>query len=291
MYIVTGANGHTGSVVAETLLKQGQPVRVIVRSVEKGEKWKEKGAEFAVAELDDAAALTKVFEGGEAIYLMNPPNYGSEDMLAETEKNIGALQTALKDSSIKKLVVLSSAGAFYESGTGNILTLHMLEEGMKKTGLPVTFLRPPNFMENWSETIDSVKNQNVLPSFAQPLDAPFPQIAASDIGRVAANAMLQDNNGVRIIELAGCAYSPNDVAKAFSKVLGREIVAVPIPEEQWLEVFKTFCSEKNAKLFVEMYKWFGSGADIYETDLQVETETTIGDFAKTLLTSSDTAKA
>ncbi len=59
MYVVAGVSGNTGKVVAETLLAQKQPVRVIVRSAEKGEEWKARGAEVAVAELDDVAALTR----------------------------------------------------------------------------------------------------------------------------------------------------------------------------------------------------------------------------------------
>ncbi|MEO1568758.1 MAG: NAD(P)H-binding protein, partial [Pseudomonadota bacterium] len=50
MFVISGATGKTGSVVAQTLLDQGQAVRVIVRSEEKGTPWKAKGAEVAVAE-------------------------------------------------------------------------------------------------------------------------------------------------------------------------------------------------------------------------------------------------
>ena len=58
MFVVAGVTGNTGKVVAETLLVQGLPVRVIVRDAAKGEAWKKKGAEVAVADLHDAKALT-----------------------------------------------------------------------------------------------------------------------------------------------------------------------------------------------------------------------------------------
>lgn len=73
MFVVVGATGNTGSVVVETLLNRKQPVRVVVRSADKGTRWKAKGAEVAVASLDDVAALAKAFEGTEGIYLMVPP--------------------------------------------------------------------------------------------------------------------------------------------------------------------------------------------------------------------------
>ena len=44
MFVISGATGNTGSVVAQTLLDRGQPVRVIVRSAHKGEDWSASGA-------------------------------------------------------------------------------------------------------------------------------------------------------------------------------------------------------------------------------------------------------
>ena len=37
MFVVLGVTGHTGSVVAESLLARQQPVRVVVRSADKGD--------------------------------------------------------------------------------------------------------------------------------------------------------------------------------------------------------------------------------------------------------------
>ncbi|TKB92117.1 MAG: NAD-dependent epimerase/dehydratase family protein, partial [Nitrospira sp.] len=62
MFVVLGATGNTGSAVVETLLSRNQPVRVIVRSTDKGAGWKAKGADVAVASLDEVPALTKAFE-------------------------------------------------------------------------------------------------------------------------------------------------------------------------------------------------------------------------------------
>ena len=70
MFVVLGATGHTGSVVAETLLARKLPVRVVVRSADKGASWKAKGADIAVASLDDVPALTTAFEGARGVYLL-----------------------------------------------------------------------------------------------------------------------------------------------------------------------------------------------------------------------------
>ncbi|MEL6746113.1 MAG: NAD(P)H-binding protein, partial [Pseudomonadota bacterium] len=72
MFVISGATGNTGSVAAQTLLDQGQPVRVIVRSEEKGAPWAAKGAEVAIAEIMDIDAMTKALEGASGAYFMLP---------------------------------------------------------------------------------------------------------------------------------------------------------------------------------------------------------------------------
>ena len=60
IFVVLGATGNTGSVVADTLLSRKQPVRIVVRSADKGAAWKAKGAEIAVASLDEVSSLSAV---------------------------------------------------------------------------------------------------------------------------------------------------------------------------------------------------------------------------------------
>lgn len=204
-------------------------------------------------------------------------------MFVETEKVIRAFQTAIEYSSLEKLVALSSVGAHLSSGTGPIVTNHLIEQALESSNMPTTFVRAAYFMENWNAVLETVKSEGILPSFLQPLDRKIPQIATEDIGRVVAEAMTDDSEGVQIKELAGFPYSPNDVAAAFSKVLGREIQAVAIPEEQWLEIMKTFSSPKNAEAYVDMTQAVNSGFITFETKNQIEGKVTIEDYAGKVL--------
>ena len=58
MYAITGITGKVGGELARTLLAAGQPVRAIVRDASKGEVWAALGCEVALAEMEDASALT-----------------------------------------------------------------------------------------------------------------------------------------------------------------------------------------------------------------------------------------
>ena len=73
MYVILGATGHTGSVVANFLLSKGQKVRVIGRDPGRLQRFVDKGAEAFTADMSDAAALTKAFSGARAAYLLLPP--------------------------------------------------------------------------------------------------------------------------------------------------------------------------------------------------------------------------
>lgn len=283
MYIVSGATGHTGSVVAKTLLQKGLPVRVIVRSREKGAAFETLGAEAAVADLQNADALTAALQGGKVLYLMNPPAYQAEDQFAETEKVIEAFKTAIDDSAFEKIVVLSSIGAQLSSGTGNILTAYKLEQAFGNLDIPVTFVRAGSFMENWNAVLEAAKTQGVLPSFYQPLDRKIPQVAAADIGRVAAFAMQEKTTGVEVKELAGFWTSPEDTAAAFGKVLDKEVKAVPVPENQWTGILENHNSPKNARSMVEMFAGFNAGHIKFETENQIAGRITIEDYAREAL--------
>jgi len=283
MYIVSGATGQTGSVVAKTLLKKDLPVRVIVRSEEKGAVFEKLGAEVAVADLQNADALTEALQGGKVLYLMNPPAYQAEDLFAETGKVIEAFQTAIENSALEKIVVLSSIGGHLSSGTGNILTAYKLEQAFGNLDIPVTFVRAGGFMENWNGVLETAKTQGVLPSFYQPLDRKVPQVAAADIGRVAAEAMQEKTVGKEVKELAGFWTSPEETAEAFGKVLGREVKAVPVPENQWTDILKNHNSPKNAASLAEMFAGYNSEHIKFETENQIAGKTTIEDFAREAL--------
>ena len=74
MYAIAGVTGHTGKAVAETLHAKGQPIRVVVRDETKGASWKSRGAEVAVASVDDESALTGALRGVSGAYVLLPPD-------------------------------------------------------------------------------------------------------------------------------------------------------------------------------------------------------------------------
>ncbi len=265
MFVVLGATGHTGSVVAETLLERNQPVRVVVRSADKGADWKAKGAEVAVASLEDVTALTKALQGAAAVYLLVPPNYGASSWLSEQRQRIDRAAEAVKASGIAHVVFLSSVGGHLPEGTGPIRAARYGEQQLSALARNVTILRPCYFMENWASGIGLAKGQGVLPTFI-PSQTKMPMISTKDIGRVAADRLIAGGRGHAIVELAGPEeYSPEDVAAALGRIIGRAVVTQVAPLSAVVPTFTSFgFSEEAAGLFEEMYTSFSKGAVGYE---------------------------
>ncbi|MGH9570554.1 MAG: NAD(P)H-binding protein, partial [Candidatus Angelobacter sp.] len=149
MYVVTGATGNTGSVVAHRLLNQGKEVRVIGRSADRLQQLAARGAEPYVADITDQADLARVFAGAEAVYAMLPPHISSQDVPAEQQHMIEAIAGALEQAKVRHAVSLSSIGADKDSGTGPVVWLHAFEDRLNRVaGLNVLHLRCGYFMEN-----------------------------------------------------------------------------------------------------------------------------------------------
>lgn len=256
MIAVAGVSGHTGRVVADTLLNQRREVRVIVRDAQKGAEWKARGADVAVASLDDAAALTRALSGASAAYLLIPPIYNATDLLAAQAAKRDAIVRAIADSRIGHVVFLSSTGAQHPSGTGPVRSLHAAEQALNKLTTSISILRAPYFLENWAAVLPVVTSQGVLPSFI-PLDKKIETAATADIGEYAAGLLSAPAAGaMRILEFGGPRQlTPRDVAADVSSVTGRQIPAVQAPLDQVVPTFTAVgVSENAARLFEEMYR-------------------------------------
>jgi uncharacterized protein YbjT (DUF2867 family) len=212
MYVVTGATGNTGSVVADALLVAGKKVRVVGRDAKRLERFTHKGAEAFVADPTDAAAITNAFAGAEAAYLMIPPFQGW----------VGdSLVSAVKKNAVKHAVVLSSYGADKPDGTGPVVGLYNLEKKLEGVaGLNALYLRAGYFMGN---ILPQVWVINSFGFTAGPIraDLPLPMIAMRDVGAVAAEALLKLNfEGKKYRELQG----PRDVTYTeAAEVIGEAI--------------------------------------------------------------------
>ena len=257
MYAVTGITGKVGAAVARSLLSADQAVRAVVRDRGKGAAWADLGCDVAVADLVDASALTKAFEGTEGVFAMLPPVFDPTPGFLEARKYIASMYTALAEAKPKKVVVLSTIGA--DAPQPNLLNaLGLMEDAFKSLPMPVTFLRAAWFMENAALDIASAR-EGTIQSYLQPLDRRVPMIATDDVGRTAA-ALLQENwEGRRVVELEGAQrVSPNTLADAFAKALTQPVRAQAVPRDRWESIFRAQ-GMKNPIPRMQMIDGFNAG--------------------------------
>jgi len=263
MYVVTGATGNTGHVVASHLLDQKKTVRVIGRSKERLQPLVDRGAEAFVADLNDQAALTKAFTGAEGVYAIIPPNATSQDYRSEQRRAAGALAGALEQSGAKHAVALSSVGADKQAGTGPVAGLHELEEILNRiAGLNVVHLRAGYFMEN---TLGQVGAIGAMGKTAGPLrgDLKLPMIATKDIGNKAAEWLLTlDFKGKQTRELLGQRDLSMDEATAIigKAIENPDLEYVQLPDAMMQPIFVQMGMSANvASLILEMAEALNSG--------------------------------
>ncbi len=265
VYAVAGVSGNTGRVVAEQLLAQGKSVRVIVRDAAKGAVWAEEGAEVAVADLADAAALTKALSGVQGAYLLLPPNLTTGNFRAYQDRVGQSLVRAVEAAEVPHVVLLSSIAAHHPAGTGPIAGLHPVETALRT--LPrtrSTFVRAAYFMENLLGNFSAL-DQGILPSFV-PANVRFPMVATADIGKVAAQELLRGaTEPVRIVELGSEGNSNQEVADILSKLKGRTITVAEGPVSAMTETLVGYGFPRDiAEMYQEMTAGLISGHVSFE---------------------------
>jgi uncharacterized protein YbjT (DUF2867 family) len=228
MYVVLGANGRAGGETARALIEDGAAVRVVLRRPEQGAPWRARGAEVAIASIDDAEALAEAFAGAAGAFLLNPPPV-SGDPYARAQQVGAALAAAVRRAGLPRAVVLSSIGAQHATGNGVIATLNRIEALLDGAAPAVIFLRPGYFVESWGEVAEVVAAQGALPTFIEPGHA-TPMVSTIDVGRAAAALLRETGTGRRVVELSGPRdWSAADVAAAFADVLKRPVTPAFVP--------------------------------------------------------------
>jgi uncharacterized protein YbjT (DUF2867 family) len=263
MYVITGATGNTGSVIARALLAKGQKVRTIARHADRLQALAALGAEPFACEVTDAAALTKAFTGATAVYAMIPPNLQSQDFRAWQDRVSDTIATAVERAGVTRAVTLSSIGADKPEGTGPVAGLYRLEQKLNRiSALNVLHLRAGYFMENTLAQIGVIRAMGIMAGPLRP-DLDVAMIATRDIGTAAADALLKLNfSGRQERELLGQRdLSMSEAATIVGKAIGRPELTYGIaPDRQLRQALAQLgLSEDMVKLLLEMSAAMNSG--------------------------------
>lgn len=258
MFAITGITGNVGGQVARNLLAAKQHVRGVMRDVRKGEVWAHRGCELAGADINDVAALTAAFTGAEGVFILVPPNFDPSPDFSEARAIAATLRTALEAARPGRIVYLSTIGA--QATQSNLLTQHtLIEQAIRDLPTSILFLRPAWFMENFAWDVAPAISSGLVPSFLQPLDRKFPMVATADIAHAAAQLLQEKWVGQKVVELEGPRrVTPNEIAAAFTHLLGRPVKMEAVPRATWESLFKSQ-GMKNPTPRIQMLDGFNEG--------------------------------
>ena len=263
MYVVLGASGNTGHIVAQNLLARQQKVRVVGRNAAHLQPHAAQGAEIFIGDVTDASALTRAFQNADSAYVMIPPNPTSNDPLGYSERAGDAIAAAVKNTGVKNIVSLSSIGADKTKGTGPVIGLHNLEQKLDQIDSANVFhLRAGYFMENTLPQVGAIRMAGSVVGPLRP-DLKLPMIASRDIGAAAADALLQLSfRGKQTHELLGQRdLNYNEVAAIIGKAIGKpDLKYVHAPDDQVrASMVQMGMSEQFVRLILEMAGALNSG--------------------------------
>ncbi len=240
-YVVLGATGHVGSAVASTLLGGGHRVRVITRSAQKGSAWAARGAEVAVVDIADVAALQGVLSSAEQVRVLalNPPGPVDGDPDAAETSTADAIVAALLPAGPERVVALSTYGARAGSAIGDLGTLHHFEQRLAALDAPVAVVRAGYLYSNWDGAAAAARDHGRLSVMTDP-DRPLPMVAPADVGAEAAGLLTLPTAFRGVVHVEGPTRpTPQDVADAFSAAGGRPVRIRRIEAARWRSEFES----------------------------------------------------
>ena len=253
--LVTGATGNQGKAVCESLLASGQRVRGMTRDPGKARIILGSGIELVQGDFRNPGSLRHALEGTDAAFMMGTPYEDGPQAEVEQGK---AMLDACAERGIGHVVYSSVCGANKNTGIPHFDSKNLIEQHLKKTGLPSTILRPVWFMENFASSwyLPSIE-KGVLSSPLRP-DRPLQMISVSDVGKFAAMVFLNPTRFVgREIDIAGDELTMEQIAREISRAISRIVRYEPIPEAD--------AEQAVGRDWALMFQWFNE--DGYDVDI------------------------
>jgi uncharacterized protein YbjT (DUF2867 family) len=227
--LVTGASGNIGSEVVNLLLAVAPAVSIkaAVHSRQNVKKVKD-GDRVKVIPIDynESDTLRQALKDVDKLFLLTPdvPNAAHLASNAVSEA---------KKAGIRHIVKQSVMGADLEADVGTMRLHRQVEEIIEQSGIPFTFLRPNEFMQNFINFHSpSIKGNN---AFYIPLeDAKVSLVDVRDIAAVAVKSLTdEDLHKNKTYLITGPeALSYHQVAEILSNRIGRKINYVNISDEE-----------------------------------------------------------
>ncbi|ELY4522312.1 SDR family oxidoreductase [Cronobacter turicensis] len=217
MIAITGATGHLGQRVIDTLLNTvaAQEIVAIVRNPAKAAALSAKGVQVRAADYGNVAALTAAFAGVEKLLLISSSEVGQR---APQHRNV---IDAAKTAGVKLIAYTSLLHA--DRSPLGLADEHVATEKMlADAGIPYVLLRNGWYTENYLASVPPALEHGVFIGSAG--DGKIASASRQDYAEAAAKVLTLDNQAGRVYELAGDnAWTLRDLTALLSKETGKTV--------------------------------------------------------------------
>ncbi|MGD1992073.1 MAG: SDR family oxidoreductase [Anaerolineae bacterium] len=237
--IVTG-NSNLGSAVARRLLTQEHPVRGLVRSPEKGEALRARGARIVIGDLREPASLSCACQGAEQVVAAAHSMLGRGRDAAKFVDLQGHkdLIDAAVAAGVQHFVYTSIYPCDGFDCVPFVRMKQQVEQYLQTSGLPHTIVRPTAFMESHAEEFigKPILETGKVSLFGQG-DNPRNFVAVEDVAQIIVMALTDPALRGGVVDVGGPENLTNlDVVRLYERYAGRpaKVSHVPLPALQVL---------------------------------------------------------
>jgi uncharacterized protein YbjT (DUF2867 family) len=262
---IFGATGNQGNSTAHFMLSdpelsQRYAIRAISRDTRnpKMQDLASKGAELVQADLDDPSSLPAALKGAEYVFLVTMTQYQGNTREVETRQAKNVCDEALRQG--VEYIIFSSMSHPFKISNGTLKNVEHfddkaeIEAYIRSLPIKSSFFAPASFMQNYLTHMrprPSPSNDGTF-MLADMLhdDTAVPYIDITDIGKwVGAILAEPDKYEGKFFAAAEGFYTPKQAAEIISKVTGKTVKHVKLPDE----VVKGFFPEPLREALYEMW--------------------------------------
>lgn len=228
--LVTGASGHLGRLVVESLLERGVPAQDVVataRDLDSITDLAAKGVVVRRADYTDPMSLKDAFAGVDKALLVSSSEVG-----ARVEQHRSVIDAAAT-AAVSLLAYTSIANA----DTTSVLLAadhQETERILLASGLPVAILRNSWYIENYTEQITTALEHGAVLGAAG--DGRVSAATRADYASAAAAVLTLDDQAGKVYELGGSSYTLAEYAEELSAQTGQPVAYQDLPTDEYAAV-------------------------------------------------------
>lgn len=222
--LVVGATGALGRPLVRTLRERGLAVRAACRHPEAAADLAALGAEVVAADLVDRTSLERACAGIDRLIMAAHAIMGRGRWCSEAVDDAGVrtLIEVARAAGVRRFVYCSALGAAADHPVDFFRTKHAIEQALRASGLPHVILRPSAFMEHHVHAFNGAALlARGRVDLIGPGTKPRNFIAAADVARAAALALVEDRPPFASLDLGGPDHASNaEVAALYARAAG-----------------------------------------------------------------------